>query len=80
MITDAVFPSTPRPYTQPYEYCTFCGACVPRCPVRAISVKKGKDIKVCAKYTKYLEGIYTPYFGCGKCQLDIPCETGIPAR
>ena len=80
VITDAKFPVTPRAYTQPYEYCTFCGACVPRCPVRAISVEKGKDIKICAKYTKYLEGLYTPYYGCGKCQLDIPCESGIPAR
>ena len=80
VITDAPLEVTPRPYTDPYEYCTFCGACVPRCPARAISVEKGKNIKVCAKYTKYLEGIYTPYFGCGKCQLDIPCEDRIPDR
>ena len=51
VITDAPLEVTPRPYTDPYEYCTFCGACVPRCPARAISVEKGKTIKVCAKYT-----------------------------
>jgi len=80
VITDAPLEVTPRPYTDPYEYCTFCGACVPRCPVKAISVEKGKNIKVCAKYTAHLETIYCPYFGCGKCQLDIPCEDRIPDR
>jgi len=80
VITDAPFPATPRPYSEPYEYCTFCGACAHRCPVDAISAERGKDIVLCSDYIDHTEIAYAPRYGCGKCQLSVPCETGIPAK
>lgn len=79
LVTDAPFPPTPRPYTDPYEYCSFCGACVPRCPVEALS-GAGKDVKRCSDYIDETAARYDPRYGCGKCQLSVPCETGIPAK
>lgn len=80
IITNAEFPAVQRPYTEPYEYCTFCGCCVPRCPVDAISVEKGKDILICEGYMQETKRIYAPRYGCGKCQLSVPCESGIPKK
>ena len=89
VITDAVFEPTPRPYTDPFEYCTMCGACQRRCPVGAIDVRRGcalgKDQAICAPY---LKASYLPphgprdvvRYGCGKCQVGVPCEKGIPGR
>jgi len=80
VITDAPIDPTPRPYTEPYEYCTFCGACSFRCPVNAISVEKGKDILTCAAFVEDTRVTYAPRYGCGKCQLAVPCSTGIPGK
>ena len=81
IVTDAPFEVTPRAYTGITEYCTLCGACAKRCPVNAIDTKTGKKLLPC---WKYLEGIkqtlVKPYYGCGKCQISVPCEAGIPAR
>ena len=89
VITDAEFPVTPRPYTDPFEYCILCGACGVRCPGKAIDVTKGcalgKDQKLCEAYVG--SGITPPHgpnqrvrYGCGKCQTAVPCECGIPGR
>lgn len=74
IITDAVLEPTPRPYSQPYEYCTFCGACAYRCPVDAISVEKGKDILLCADFVEGTKLSFAPRYGCGKCQIKLPCS------
>lgn len=80
VITDAPLSPTPRPYAQPYEYCTFCGACGRHCPADAISVEQGKDILACADFVNGTMKTYAPRYGCGKCQLAVPCETGIPKK
>ncbi len=89
VVTDAVFPVTDRPYTSPFEYCTMCGACQHRCPVRAIDVSRGcalgKDQAICYPY---LKGSFLPphgihqvvRYGCGKCQVSVPCEHQIPRQ
>ena len=80
LVTNAEFPPTPRRYTDPYEYCTFCGACAPRCPVGAISTEHGKDIFTCKAHVEKQKLVYAPRYGCAKCQLRVPCETGIPKK
>lgn len=79
IITDAVLETTPRPYTEPYEYCTFCGACIRRCPVDAI-FPEGKDVQLCSDFVDETQRRHAPRYGCGKCQLAVPCTTGIPKR
>lgn len=78
VITDAPLTPTPRPYTEPYEYCTFCGACVRRCPVDAISVEAGKNNLTCGAFVDDTRVTFAPRYGCGKCQLNVPCESRIP--
>ena len=89
IITTADLPVTSREYSGPFEYCTMCGACQRRCPASAIDVTRGcalgKDQMICGPYVagSYLKphgpkGIVR--YGCGKCQVGVPCEKGIPGR
>lgn len=80
VVTTLPLEPSARPYTGLYDYCTRCGACAARCPAGAISLEHGKDHLKCAMYlnTTRMEG--KPYYGCGKCQCGVPCESGIPAR
>lgn len=80
LVTDAPIPATPRAYSQIYEYCLFCGACAGRCPADAISVKDGKNVPVCKTYLDGLKPRFAPRYGCAKCQLCVPCESGIPKK
>jgi len=76
----ADFPTEPdqRAYTNIDEYCNLCGACVKNCPVKAISFETGKDHKLCSQFLNETKAKYTPRFGCGKCQVAVSCESGIP--
>jgi epoxyqueuosine reductase len=87
VITDAFFEPSPRPYTDPFEYCKMCGACELQCPANAIDKSKGcklgKDQNICAPYVN--GGTLPPHgprnvvrYGCGKCQVGVPCEKSIP--
>ena len=79
VITNLPLPVTPRSYTDPYEYCTFCGACQKRCIVNAIGPQE-KDNRICSDYQKQMLAIFAPRHGCGKCQLSVPCETRRPKQ
>ena len=79
VIVDAPLEVTPRQYTDIYEYCTKCGACM-RCPAGAITLEKGKSHELCSAYVHTLRVKYAPRFGCGKCQVKVPCERGIPKK
>lgn len=79
VITNLPLPVTPRPYTNPYEYCTFCGACRKRCTVNAIGPQE-KDNRICSDFQKQMLARFAPRHGCGKCQLSVPCETKRPKR
>lgn len=79
VITNWPLPVTPRPYTDPYEYCTFCGACRKRCAVNAIGPLE-KDNRICSDFQRQMLARFAPRHGCGKCQLSVPCETGRPKQ
>jgi len=80
---------TPRPYSNHRAYCLFfadgtCGKCIDRCPARAIS-KTGHDKEKCrqhlARSREYVKKTYTfEGYGCGLCQVGVPCEAGIPVK
>ena len=79
VIVDAPLEVTPRPYTDIYEYCTMCGACM-RCPGGAITLAEGKSHTLFSSYVNTMREKYAPRFGCGKCQVNVPCERGIPKK
>jgi len=78
IITDLEIASSKRPYTDLEEYCTKCGECIKRCPVKAIS-STGKNLEICSLYLdKIIIPRFNPRYGCGKCQTAVPCESTIP--
>lgn len=74
---------THRSYTQYYEYCPYlmrgkCGACIKKCPPQAIS-EMGKDNQNCSDYIdREIRPKFSGRYGCAKCNLSVPCESGIP--
>jgi len=78
---------TPRPYQDHHAYCLFyakntCGDCIDRCPAGAIS-EAGHDKDKCyahlLKTRKYVPENYNfPGYGCGLCQVGVPCESTNP--
>ena len=79
LIVDVPLEATPRPYTGLYDYCIFCGACVRRCPVDAITLEGGKDHVPCGKHMAWSRVEYAPRYGCGACQTGVPCESRNPS-
>lgn len=80
LIIDMEMEPDERPYTDVYEYCSKCGACIRRCPVDAISLENGKDHVPCNKWLVGTKERYAPRYGCGKCQVKVPCEDRIPVK
>jgi epoxyqueuosine reductase QueG len=78
LVTDAFFAPTKRPYAGINDYCTRCGACARNCPVEAISLEKGKMHPPCSVFVDKTLSKYRPWYGCGKCQVRVPCESRIP--
>jgi ferredoxin len=80
---------TPRPYSDHRAYCLFftdgtCGKCIDRCPVRAIT-EAGHDKEKCRLHLvdarKYVSRTYEfEGYGCGLCQVGVPCESRIPVK
>lgn len=68
-----------KKYKDIYAYCTMCGACAKNCPVGAIAADTGKDHRKCSDFLDITREKYKPRYGCGKCQVSVPCEKGIPA-
>ncbi len=75
IITNLHLPRTARGYTDIYENCSMCGACVKNCPAGAISPQTGKDHYKCSEYLEITKIKFKPRYGCGKCQVKVPCET-----
>lgn len=78
IIIDVELEPDERPYTEIYEYCTKCGACIRRCPVHAITLEEGKNHTICSDWLSVTTKMYNPRFGCGLCQTKVPCESQIP--
>lgn len=74
----------------PYYYCLKCGECVKRCPVDAIRPRDPTNGTIHDKATcgekvmstiPYIGKHYNiPIYGCGLCQVGVPCENGIPEK
>ena len=79
VVTDAPLPVTKRRYTG-FTTTARCGACVRNCPAQAISLEHGKSHHLCCSYFDTLREKYAPRFGCGKCQVNVPCERRIPKK
>lgn len=75
IVTDAPFPADRRGYTGLYEYCSMCGACVRNCPMDAIHLETGKEHPPCREMLDRTKVTFAPRYGCGKCQVRVPCET-----
>lgn len=80
LITDLELTPDIKEYNSLYEYCSMCGACIKNCPADAISLDKGKKHLPCFMFLNKTAKQYERYYGCGKCQVKVPCESGIPLR
>ncbi|MCC8166324.1 MAG: 4Fe-4S binding protein [Planctomycetes bacterium] len=80
ILTTLALPPTPREYRDIYEYCNRCGVCVRNCPVQAISLENGKAHQPCSDFLDDVLAKHDPYYGCGKCQVRVPCANGVPGR
>ena len=78
IITTVFFEPDKRPYSGIYDYCSFCYACVRNCPAKAISKEKGKIHYLCSDFLDSIREKHPPYYGCGKCQVNVPCEGKAP--
>ena len=89
IVTSAPLPAADRLYDNPFAFCTMCGACAANCPAGAIDVKRGvidgKDQTICGPFVRAT--FLLPHgpnnrirYGCGKCQVGVPCESGIPLK
>ena len=80
IIVSAELPATERDYEGIDDYCIKCGACANRCPAGAISAESGRNGKTCHAQRTKPQLLYPGYHGCGKCQVDVPCEFARPER
>jgi len=78
ILTELDLPKDIRPYKEIYEYCTMCGVCIYHCPAQAISLAEGKNSLLCSAFLDKVREQNSPRYGCGKCQVNVPCETGRP--
>ena len=74
LVTDLELEPDPREYSGIYEWCINCGACIARCPAKAISFEKGKEHTPCLDILLQSGKRFAPRYGCGLCQTGVPCE------
>jgi len=78
IITELSLLPDDKEYQHINENCIMCGKCIKNCPVNAISFKNGKNHEVCSKFLNLVLSDNHPWYGCGKCQVDVPCEDRNP--
>lgn len=84
VITSAKLSISERDYSDLYEYCSLCGICIANCPASCIydtsDLHLAKDHKLCDDYcettnkTFICGGKEKLRYGCGKCEVAVPCE------
>lgn len=89
VVTDLWLPPTKRAYDGLYDYCIRCGRCAAHCPVKAIDPARGmhaaKHHPPCSAFLDHTKTAPPrgksgrKRYGCGKCQVGVPCQDGIPA-
>jgi len=89
IVANIVIEPTPRLYTDHHAYCLFysgdgCRGCIDRCPIGAIA-EEGHDKRACRLYVNMTREYVSRHYGfegygCGFCQTDVPCESGIPKK
>jgi len=80
ILTVLDLPKDVKDYGHFLDYCIMCGACVKRCPVDAITLDGGKSHPPCKDFVEFTLTKHKPRYGCGKCQVKVPCESAIPKR
>lgn len=80
IITSLALPADSRLYHGHDDYCTYCGVCARRCLAGSISSEAGRDKIPCADFLGMVLHAHKPHYGCGKCQVAVPCARGIPMR
>ncbi len=80
IITELHLEPSRREYEDIYEYCSMCGKCAKNCPAGAITMESGKNHRICSDFLDITAEKFKPRYGCGKCQVRVPCESGIPKR
>ena len=80
LIVSENWPATVREYTGIDDYCIKCGVCARNCPAQAISLEHGKNNTRCKAHVDRMQEKYSPRYGCGKCQVNVPCEFKAPGK
>lgn len=78
LITNMELEPTVRDYADYLDYCIRCGACIQKCPVRALR-DNGKSIQLCQGFIRGTSLFFKPRYGCGKCFTGVPCESRNPS-
>jgi len=78
IVTELDLPNDDRLYQDIYEYCDMCGLCIPHCPAHSISFEGGKKDSSCSDFLDKVLKKHNPRYACGKCQVNVPCESKAP--
>ena len=80
IVTELRLPYEDISYQRVDENCILCGKCINNCPVNAISFEHGKNHRICSDFLDRIASENSPWYGCGKCQVDVPCEYRNPGK
>ncbi len=78
IVTELDLPPDNKEFKRFDENCTMCGKCLKNCPVNAISFEQGKNHELCSSFLNSVLAKHAPWYGCGKCQVNVPCEKRNP--
>ena len=80
IITEMELTPDKKTYRKYDENCIMCRKCIDNCPVSAISFEHGKNHELCSKFLDSVLAENSPWYGCGKCQVGVPCEYTNPRK